>query len=191
MLAKDSKKVWLYPAIASVVGLGMIAVVLSRFELSIQFEPVESVPTNSADRSDPALLPNEADAPRMSEAIAPPFPEAEVDQFLVPPTQMPSDASPISTIRVSNRSIHPVRIALLSAADTDPVHWDFAPAEGSVNGLLLSLPDQDLNVKPGDIVVAFAQDGSRQYWGPYIVGETLKPSWHRETGEWYLILTEN
>jgi hypothetical protein len=172
------------------MGVGIIIGVLSRFELSIQLEPTEPVPSNSADRPATAPLPNNADAPRMSEAIAPPFPETEIDQFLVPPDQIPADVSPISTIHVSNRSIHPVRVALLSAADSDPVHWDFAPAEGSVNGLMLSLPDQELNVKPGDIVVAFAQDGSRQYWGPYIVGETLKPSWHRDTGEWYLILTE-
>jgi hypothetical protein len=183
MLA-DSKKGWLYPAIAAVIGLGVIVAVLNRFELSIQIEPAEPALPNSSNLPLPQ--------PSASDAIVPPsleIPETDLDQFLVPPSQIPSDVSPISTIRVSNRSIHPVRVALRSAADAEPVHWDFAPAEGSVNGLTLSLPEQDLNVKPGDILVAFAQDGSRHYWGPYIVGETLKPAWHQDNGEWYLILT--
>ena len=40
----------------------------------------------------------------------------------------------------------------------------------------------------GDIVVAFAQDGSRLYWGPYVIGETPVPVWNKKTGEWELVL---
>jgi hypothetical protein len=95
-------------------------------------------------------------------------------------------------LRVSNPTQHPVRIALLSRPEdtvkTLPVHWDFAPQEGSQTGLLLSLPEQTLDLQPGDILVGFAQDGSRRYWGPYVVGETDLPLWVAEGEEWQLIL---
>jgi hypothetical protein len=87
-----------------------------------------------------------------------------------------------------------VRVALLAqnAADEQPnylkpAHWDFAPGEGSRQGLILSLPDGDLKLKKGDILVAFAQDGSRRYWGPYVVGETTLPV-RNSKSEWQLIL---
>jgi len=71
----------------------------------------------------------------------------------------------------------------------EPIHWDFAPQEGSTSGLILSLPEQTLQLQPGDILVAFAQDGSRRYWGPYVVGETPAPRWQASEAEWQLILT--
>jgi hypothetical protein len=108
-------------------------------------------------------------------------------------------------LRISNPTDYPVRIALLAKSSTkskssqiaksatgssyeSPAHWDFAPQEGSAKGLIVSLPDHILKVKPGDILVAFAQDGSRQYWGPYVVGETEFPIWNAKTGEWQVIL---
>jgi hypothetical protein len=54
--------------------------------------------------------------------------------------------------------------------------------------LILSLPQGNLKLKQGDILVAFAQDGSRRYWGPYVVGETTAPILNRKTSEWQLIL---
>ena len=106
------------------------------------------------------------------------------------------------TLRVSNRSSHPLRVALLSrqpkttnpklgeppAAGFSPVHWDFSPSEGSEKGLLVSLPDRTVTLKKGDVVVAFAQDGSQRYWGPYIVGETAQPVWASQSAEWELVL---
>lgn len=94
---------------------------------------------------------------------------------------------------MSNPTDYPVRLALLSRSATAPktpapAHWDFAPQEGNQTGLLLSLPEQNLNLQPGDVLVGFAQDGSRRYWGPYVVGETDLPFWHREGKEWQLIL---
>ncbi|XHR80230.1 MAG: hypothetical protein ACFKPT_18300 [Gloeotrichia echinulata GP01] len=106
------------------------------------------------------------------------------------------------TLRMSNQTLQPVRLALLSrksgvkgstALKTDdeiPAHWDFAPGEGSQEGLLLSLPEGNLNLEKGDILVAFAQDGSRRYWGPYVVGETSVPKWNSRNREWQLILGE-
>ena len=103
------------------------------------------------------------------------------------------------TLRMSNQTNQPVRLALLARKSTVkssaipqeiPAHWDFAPQEGSEKGMLLSLPNGNLKLEKGDIVVAFAQDGSRRYWGPYVVGETSLPKWDSQKQEWQLILTQ-
>lgn len=100
-------------------------------------------------------------------------------------------------LRISNRTDHPLRVALLVTAPTsaasspkygEPIHWDFAPGEGGSQGLIVSLPEGNLKLKKGDILVAFAQDGSRRYWGPFVVGETDTPVLNRKTSEWQLIL---
>ncbi|MBC7971572.1 MAG: hypothetical protein H7Z11_15860 [Verrucomicrobia bacterium] len=112
--------------------------------------------------------------------------------------------------RVGNPTNYPVRVALLSrktpvqterakgksqsaeAGDQPlyelPAHWDFAPEEGGRQGLLVSLPDRALKLKKGDVLVAFAQDGSGRYWGPYVVDETAQPLWNAKAVEWRLIL---
>jgi len=38
------------------------------------------------------------------------------------------------------------------------------------------------------VLVGFAQDGSQHYWGPFVVGETDRPDWNAQAGEWELIL---
>lgn len=104
-------------------------------------------------------------------------------------------------LRVGNSTEHPIRVALLlkkpgttKNKDTAPpgyeapAHWDFDPGEGSTKGLVLSLPKRSLKLKKGDILVAFAQDGSRRYWGPYVVGETSSPVWSASAAEWELVL---
>ncbi|MDM9380663.1 hypothetical protein QUB80_08085 [Chlorogloeopsis sp. ULAP01] len=104
------------------------------------------------------------------------------------------------TLRMSNQTEQPVRLALLArrsqlkssseqANSSLPAHWDFAPGEGSEKGLILSLPNENLKLHKGDILVAFAQDGSRRYWGPYVVGETSTPVWNPQKQEWELILS--
>lgn len=104
-------------------------------------------------------------------------------------------------LRMSNQTDQPVRLALLarqshnkgtasSKISSDiPAHWDFAPQEGSNKGMILSLPNGNLKLEKGDILVAFAQDGSRRYWGPYVVGETSLPTWDDQTKEWLLVLS--
>jgi len=82
----------------------------------------------------------------------------------------------------------PVPTPPLTPHPTEPFHWDFAPGEGWVQGLILSLPQGDLSLKPGDVLVAFAQDGSHRYWGPFVVGEADLPYWHPEHQEWQLLL---
>ena len=121
------------------------------------------------------------------------------------PLPLTSPTSQPGLLRVGNLTEHPVRIAILlkQAPPTakvkagimarpgyePPAHWDFAPGEGGTKGLVLSLPQRSLKLKPGDIIVAFAQDGSRRYWGPFVLGETESPVWDAKTTEWQLLLT--
>jgi hypothetical protein len=65
--------------------------------------------------------------------------------------------------------------------------WDFAPMEGSTDGLILSLESGNLKLQTGDVLMAFALDGSRNYWGPYVVGRTSLPKRQAST-EWSLEL---
>lgn len=98
-----------------------------------------------------------------------------------------SDNANSKPITASEQISHPIS----DSGDFDPsepIHWDFAPREGSYHGLLLSLPDGDLILNPGDVLVAFAQDGSQQYWGPYVVWETDFPRWNARYSEWQLLL---
>jgi hypothetical protein len=126
---------------------------------------------------------------------APPSPSVPVVQ-IEKPQQTPSQPAPVANgLRVSNQSTYPVRVVLLprhsessSQKYREPVHWDFAPSEGSQEGLILSLPDGNLRLQQGDILMAFALDGSRRYWGPYSVGETAAPVRSSQSGEWNLTL---
>ncbi|MEA5502164.1 hypothetical protein VB735_03380 [Halotia wernerae UHCC 0503] len=105
-------------------------------------------------------------------------------------------------LRMSNQTDQPVRLALLARESPVkgsvskknnyevPAHWDFAPSEGSNKGLILSLPNGNLKLEKGDILVAFAEDGSRRYWGPYVVGETPLPTWNPQNQEWQLVLSQ-
>jgi hypothetical protein len=104
------------------------------------------------------------------------------------------------SLRIRNRSAHPVRVAIVLRsvkANTDdqpsydpPAHWDFAPWEGRERGLLLALPSRTVRIKKGDVLVAFAQDGSQRYWGPFVAGETPQPLWNPTREEWELVLSD-
>ncbi|GAB4211478.1 MAG: hypothetical protein OHK0012_03990 [Synechococcales cyanobacterium] len=94
-----------------------------------------------------------------------------------------------ATFRVGNRSPHPVRVVLLQRqGGSEPAHWDFAPGEGGSEGLLLSLGEEPLILRPGDVVVSFALDGSRRYWGPNVVGESVAPFWDPVRRIWSMVL---
>ncbi|MBE9121076.1 hypothetical protein IQ269_09655 [Tychonema sp. LEGE 07199] len=174
----------------------MIGMFLGRFEITISnganqpndlpnaatalppIPPVSPVTTASADTANEPK-PDSIAAPRESE-----------EELLA---SIPANIKAAGILRVSNRSEHPVRVALLSKGQAEksygkPAHWDFAPGEGGDKGLMLSLPEGKLKVKRGDIVVVFAQDGSRRYWGPYVAGETASPAWNSTAEEWQLIL---
>ena len=110
-------------------------------------------------------------------------------------------------LRVSNRSEHPIRLALRVKAEKaqdgkynekvalplkyeQPAHWDFYAGEGGDRGLVVALPSRSVYLRRGDVVFAFAQDGSQRYWGPFVVGETDNPIWNDRSSEWQLVLEE-
>ena len=110
-------------------------------------------------------------------------------------------------LRVGNRSEHPIRLAMRVKAEKaqdgkynekvasplkyeQPAHWDFYAGEGGDRGLVVALPSRSVYLQRGDVVFAFAQDGSQRYWGPFIVGETDNPIWNDRSSEWQLVLEE-
>lgn len=126
--------------------------------------------------------------PEPSPVIIPPLPSS-----LPRPKAIPGEQQ--GALRVGNRTDRPVRIVLLSNQGTknswnqaEPSNWDFAPSEGGTEGLLLSLPNEQVKIYQGDIIFAFATDGSRAYWGPNFVGETDAPFWDNTRKEWSMIL---
>ncbi|MBE9178403.1 hypothetical protein IQ268_07350 [Oculatella sp. LEGE 06141] len=192
----------LYPAVIGVLTLGAVAFLASRLEFTVvepgtlPNDPAIDAPRPSAvepslQRS-PTAAPSVATTPAATPSVPPSPTATPADQDTA--LGSTSTATRQGKLRVSNTTNHPVRVALLpqaSAAESsygEPVHWDFAPGEGSQKGLILSLPDGELQLKTGDIVVIFAQDGSRRYWGPYVLGQTAMPTWNADTTEWQLLL---
>jgi hypothetical protein len=183
----------LYPVFVLGLLLGLVGFGLALLRFRVWIEP-ESLDTSSL----PAIESPIAPTPKKVEKLSPTL--SKVSPTL--PTPVPSPSSrpdPVAVaarqgaLRVSNPTEHPVRVALLvrqtqTKAYGEPAHWDFAPMEGGSQGLLLSLPQGNLKLSKGDILVAFAQDGSRQYWGPYVVGQTPSPVWNPQKAEWQLVL---
>lgn len=188
------------------VSIALLAgLFLTRFEITISNG--SNLPSNLPEPATvlPPIPPHSpsATSPADQAKVLPsqPIPTApEPDGKLIDPTGAEetaantlANAKAVGTLRVSNRTEHPVRVALLTKQQAEksygkPAHWDFAPGEGSGKGLMLSLPEGQLKVKQGDILVIFAQDGSRRYWGPYVTGETASPAWNPKAGEWQLVV---
>jgi len=189
-------KLKIYPLI---IGLSIALVAglfLGRFEITISSG--SNLPSNLPEPATvlppiPPITPTATASPEQARELKPePVPPPAQPE---PETNSPKTAKAFGTgtVRVSNRTEHPLRVALLAKRRAEksyskPAHWDFAPGEGSGKGLMLSLPEGKLKVKEGDILVVFAQDGSRRYWGPYVAGETASPAWNPAAGEWQLIL---
>ncbi|MEG4022667.1 hypothetical protein [Microcoleus sp. S13C4] len=182
-----------------VIGVSIVLITgmfLGRFEITISNGSNQSSDWPSQATAYPPTPPvspvatpsaGTASEPKSDSIPTPPDPEEELL------SSIPANTNASGSLRVSNRSEHPVRVALLSKRQSKesygkPAHWDFAPGEGGGKGLMLSLPEGNLEVKRGDILVVFAQDGSRRYWGPYVAGETASPAWNSTAGEWQLIL---
>ncbi len=172
-----------YPAFIVICLLGLVGLVLVGLQFTISIEPI---PETSS-------LPEKVPQPLFSTPISKPTQQAKKNT----PPEYNRTSTSVTTVtgalRMSNQSDQPVRVVLLAKPRAnspydEPAHWDFAPGEGSRQGLILSLPNGNLKLKQGDILVAFAQDGSRRYWGPYVVGETAAPIWNSKVSEWQLIL---
>ena len=188
-------KLKIYQTIAGVAIVLITGMFLGRFEITISNGANGSRDLPSAATALPPIPPvspvvtASADIANQPKPDSIPSPEPVEESN----SSLPANSSVVGSLRVSNRSDRPVRVALLSKRQAQksygkPAHWDFAPGEGSGKGLMLSLPEGKLKVKQGDILVVFAQDGSRRYWGPYVAGETASPAWNRTAGEWQLIL---
>ncbi|HCF30750.1 MAG TPA: hypothetical protein DEV81_26955 [Cyanobacteria bacterium UBA11049] len=193
-----------YPVVIFASVLGVVGfLLLAWLQFTVRIEPVGS---------DVALLPEKKtllpESPSSDAAVsssaepiaqAKPLPSVKQETPAEPSPQSPNATAISGALRVSNQTEQPLRVALLTRSPNnssatnkpkfgEPVHWDFAPGEGSSQGLVLSLPEGNLKLHKGDVIVAFAQDGSRRYWGPYVVGETDAPVLNRKTSEWQLIL---
>ena len=171
----------------------LLGLIIGRFQLTITWTKNESARLQTS-KSSPILKPPLSNIPTPTPLPKSPIKQTQECSLPLPITT--SQSSIVKTnrgaIRVSNCTYRPVRIALLGKSSEQSyqksARWDFAPGEGSGRGLILSLPEAKLTLKPGDILVVFAQDGSRLYWGPYVVGETSFPIWNTKTLEWQLIL---
>lgn len=174
----------------AILGFSLVALLLSRLEIQVSREPAGDYLPPVADNP-----PSPEPQPSGSPSAAPlPAPVAE-SPAASPTVAPPAPANSQGGLRVSNKTAFPIRLALLyqtPATETastyeQPVHWDFAPEEGEAKGLIVSLPSGNLRLRAGDVLVGFAQDGSRRYWGPYIVGKTTVPAWSSEQQEWSLV----
>jgi len=191
-------KLPVYPAVIATCLLGLVGLVLLWLRFSV------SISTQSDTSSLSSAVPSELPTPDIVTSATSSVPtlvskSTETVVQETPPVSPPDSTEGLrqGALRVSNQTNQPVRLALLARriasgsrqpSYANPAHWDFAPMEGSGKGLVLSLPDGNLKLKTGDILVAFAQDGSRRYWGPYVVDETTLPVWNSQTSEWQLIL---
>lgn len=166
--------------------LGLLLLPLGCYQVSVSFEPEEESPAQrnqlaKTDSPSPATTSNNQ---KQQSVLTPTGDSAE--KKLHP-----------QSLRISNQTAQPVRLALLARSQAKssktnssvPAHWDFAPGEGKEKGLILSLPNTNLKLEKGDVLVAFAQDGSRRYWGPYVVGETPAPTWNAQQQQWELVLS--
>lgn len=98
-------------------------------------------------------------------------------------------------LRIGNRTPHPLRLVTLLRTGEQVItpkvaHWDFAPGEGSRSGLLLSLGEDPLHLQAGDIVFGHSLDGTGQYWGPYLLGDSRLPTWSSAQDLWILPFPE-
>ncbi|MEH2107052.1 hypothetical protein [Nostoc sp.] len=196
--------------------LGLLVALVGCFGVSVSFESTNpdtssQVPTETTQwetNSSTPLLAEKGISASLSTPATIPTKQVEHSSkentypVLADRDKSASKANNQGTLRMSNQTNQPVRLALLARQSVAkgsgtkktnydvPTHWDFDPQEGSDKGLILSLPQNNLKLEKGDILVAFAQDGSRRYWGPYVVGETQLPKWNSQNREWQLVLTQ-
>lgn len=186
-------------------ALGLIGIIAAWLNISISFESTNPETISKVTQNTPSGVTNTENGEETnsnSTPIQPVESSSQKRESTVLSDQVNSDTKTKipGLLRVSNKTTQPIRLVLLARQlsqksanankikSTPPAHWDFAPEEGSERGLVLSLPQANLRLEKGDILVAFAQDGSRQYWGPCVVGETSSPQWQPQRQEWQLVL---
>lgn len=187
------------------LALGLIGIIAAWLNISISFESTNPETISKVTQNTPSGVTNTENGEKTnsnSTPIQPVESSSQKRESTVLSNQVNSDTKTkvAGLLRVSNKTTQPIRLVLLARQlsqksaninkikSTPPAHWDFAPEEGSERGLVLSLPQANLRLEKGDILAAFAQDGSRHYWGPYVVGETSSPQWQPQGQEWQLVL---
>ncbi|MFN6325871.1 MAG: hypothetical protein ACK4WN_10190 [Aphanizomenon sp.] len=188
------------------LALGLIGMIAAWLNISISFESTNPETASKVTTNTPSGVTNTEingeETNLNSTPIQPVESSSQKRESTVLSYRVNSDTKTkvSGLLRVSNKTTQPVRLVLLARQlsqksanankirSTTPAHWDFAPEEGSETGLVLSLPQANLRLEKGDILVAFAQDGSRHYWGPYVVGETSSLQWQPQRQEWQLVL---
>ena len=193
-------------AVLIACSVGLLLLLARCYQVSVSFEP--SKPETDTSSLPPTQTPQEqktepssVSQEKANASIVPTPPPTITNSILTHHNNSSGKALHQGTFRMSNQTAQPVRLALLARRSVVldaskqsnydvPAHWDFAPKEGSEKGLILSLPNSNLKLEKGDILVAFAQDGSRRYWGPYVVGETSSPTWNAQKREWQLVLSQ-
>ncbi|MDB9470496.1 hypothetical protein PN455_07755 [Dolichospermum circinale CS-539] len=187
------------------LALGLIGIIAAWLNISISFESKNPETVSKVTKDTPSGVTNTENREETnsnSTPIQPVESSSQKRESTVLSNQVNSDTKTKvpGLLRVSNKTTQPIRLVLLARQlsqksaninkikSTPPAHWDFAPEEGSERGLVLSLPQANLRLEKGDILAAFAQDGSRRYWGPYVVGETSSPQWQPQGQEWQLVL---
>ena len=179
------------------LALGLIGIIAAWLNVSISFESTNPETISKVTENTPFRVTNTENGEETNSNSTPIQP---VESNLSDQVNSDTKTKVPGLLRVSNKTTQPVRLVLLARQlsqksaninkikSTPPAHWDFAPEEGSERGLVLSLPQANLRLEKGDILTAFAQDGSRRYWGPYVVGETSSPQWQPQRQEWQLVL---
>ena len=184
------------------LALGLIGIIAAWLNISISFESTNPETISKVTQNTPSEVTNtEINGEETNSNSTPIQP---VESSLSDQVNSDTKTKVPGLLRVSNKTTQPIRLVLLARQlsqksaninkikskikSTPPAHWDFAPEEGSEGGLVLSLPQANLRLEKGDILAAFAQDGSRHYWGPYVVGETSSPQWQPQRQEWQLVL---
>lgn len=204
---KDIKVRW-YPlisvAVITTLLLGSAWLMVSRLSSEVPIQPrdfsqLPSLEANTPNSGNSGLNGDNSAAVTSPTPTGSPIPEPSEPALTAAPR---AGSARQGALRISNPTDYPVRVALLarkpgkevstgtgSQTSYDlPAHWDFSPQEGGTKGLIVSLPSRKVTLRKGDILVAFAQDGSRRYWGPYVVGETPAPVWSPKSTEWQLVL---
>jgi hypothetical protein len=196
-------------AAVTTCALGLLVLLLGCWQMTVSFQATQSdtpskLSTDTSQMEANSTL-NTSNSTEISQKLTQPSnsiteKSEPTNSILTARQQLPSNSKILGSLRMSNQTDQPVRLALLARQSDNkgstakqtsiPAHWDFDPQEGSGKGLILSLPNGSLKLEKGDILVAFAQDGSRRYWGPYVVGETSQPSWNHQNREWVLVLNE-
>lgn len=180
------------------LALGLIGMIAAWLNISISFESTNPETISKVTQNTPSGVTNTEINGEETNANSTPI--QPVESSLSDQVNSETKTKVPGLLRVSNKTTQPIRLVLLARQlsqksaninkikSTPPAHWDFAPEEGSERGLVLSLPQANLRLEKGDILAAFAQDGSRRYWGPYVVGETSSPQWQPQGQEWQLVL---